>query len=390
VDVGEIDNVADWERHAEDWRRVAEASPRATVFQTWEWLRTWWEHFGAGKRLWVLAFRDPDGTAAGFAPLYLPPRPSPLRTARFLGTGVSDYGDILALPGREADVCAALWEFLAGRRAAWDWLDLQQVRPGAALDGDEGGDGGGRAPQCGLVRVRRWPGETCPHLPLPATWDEMRRRLGKKLRSNLGYYERTLNKLYAVEMRPATPETLDSDMSAFFDLHQRRWNTRWLPGAFAPRRVQGFHRAAAAALFSRGSLRLHLMLLDGEPQAALYCFQFGGRCAYYAGGFEPSLARLSVGTVLTGHAIRYAITDDAADDFDFLRGDEAYKYRWGAQDRRNRRVSVTRPGLRPALVASAGWVSLRAELSAKAWMHRRHGGRRPPPSPPGGGPATAG
>ena len=50
----------------------------------------------------VLAFVE-DKTVVGFAPLFLPADPI-LRTARLIGTGGSDYLDLLALPGTEAEV----------------------------------------------------------------------------------------------------------------------------------------------------------------------------------------------------------------------------------------------------------------------------------------------
>jgi GNAT acetyltransferase-like protein len=49
---------------------------------------------------------------------------------------------------------------------------------------------------------------------------------------------------------------------------------------------------------------------------------------YYLGGFDPAFAQLSVGMLMIDHAVRDAIRDGAV-KFDFLRGREAYKYRWG-------------------------------------------------------------
>jgi CelD/BcsL family acetyltransferase involved in cellulose biosynthesis len=43
--------------------------------------------------------------------------------------------------------------------------------------------------------------------------------------------------------------------------------------------------------------------------------------------------------ILIGHAIEEAAREGAR-DFDFLRGQEAYKYEWGAQDRWNCRRSI--------------------------------------------------
>lgn len=362
MDVREIRDAAAWGSYESAWRRVVDASPNATVFQTWEWLRTWWDHYGRHKRLRILVFLE-DKTAVGFAPLFLPGWGRGPRVARLLGAGVSDYGDLLALPGCEAEVTAALFGFFE-QKGAWDGIDLQQLRPGSvALHGLPGWRAAG-APV--------WPGENCPFVVLPPSWEAFRAGLGKKLRGNLGYYERALAKLYRVDIRMATAPTLEADMDAFFDLHQARWNRRWLPGVFARGRTQTFHQSIARRLLHRGALRLHTLSLDGEIEAALYCFQFKGRCTYYGGGFNPERARLSIGTVLTARAIRQAIEGDGATEFDFLRGDEPYKYRWGAQDRANSRLFVARGGVGPRLLQAWGRRQLQAELALKTWMHRRH------------------
>jgi CelD/BcsL family acetyltransferase involved in cellulose biosynthesis len=86
------------------------------------------------------------------------------------------------------------------------------------------------------------------------------------------------------------------------------------------------------------------------------------------------MARLSLGTVLTAHAMRHSIENDGGREFDFLRGNEGYKYRWGALDRYNARLSLTRFGVRPLLLSGGGRVSLTMEQHLKTWMHRRHGG----------------
>ena len=122
-------------------------------------------------------------------------------------------------------------------------------------------------------------------------------------------------------------------MTALFDLHQKRWNARWLPGVLGSARVQALssrHRAGVSG--ERGWLRLHLLTIDGTIRAVLYCFAYGGRTFYYLGGFAPDMGKYSLGTLLTGRAIRQAIEEGCA-EFDFLRGDEPYKYKLAARYR---------------------------------------------------------
>jgi CelD/BcsL family acetyltransferase involved in cellulose biosynthesis len=343
------------------WKMLAAASERATIFQTWEWSAAWWRHNKTGKRLVALVLEE-NGVTVGLAPLF-----RAAGVLRLVGTGGSDYLDLLALPGKEAVVAEGVAQWLQSNRHRWLWADLQQVPPESVAQ---------RLPDAQL-----WQGETCPFLPLPESYEAFLKSLGKKLRQNVGYYERSMAKQHALSLRLATPETLTDDMQAFFELHQLRWRGRWMPGAFASQAARAFHTAAAESLLESGNLRLHTLRLDGQPVAALYCFHKHPTTYYYLGGFDPTLSKLSPGTVLTAKAIQHAIEADGATTFDFLRGDEGYKYRWGAQDRYNQRVSLT-PSAGPtqplgALLATSGRLALSLELELKHRMHARHGGKTP-------------
>ena len=355
-------------RLAPEWQALADSCPTATVFQTWEWNEAWWRSYGRvpGRRLCVLAWRDaPDGPLVGLAPLMMGWwYTTPLRRLTFLGAGVSDYQDLLALPGREDAVADAFYGAL-WQRGGWQIADLPQLRETSLL--------GPRPPQAdvGLNWVDA-PQEACPFLPLPETWDALLKTFGKKTRTNIGYYERALRKVYELEIGAITDEAvLDQAMTRLFDLHQRRWNQRWLPGVFGGRRVQQFHRHAARALLGREVLRLFTLTLDGEIEACLYGFAFGDRLCYYQGGFEPTLAKWSLGTVLTAHAMQAAIGEGRA-VFDFLRGDEPYKAKWTDRAQVNTRRILTRSRTPfGPLARTAQRVEHGVERRAKAWMRRK-------------------
>jgi CelD/BcsL family acetyltransferase involved in cellulose biosynthesis len=62
-----------------------------------------------------------------------------------------------------------------------------------------------------------------------------------------------------------------------------------------------------------------------------------GRAYYYGGGFDPSAAAYSPGSLVVGEAIRYAAAEGCV-EFHFLRGEEAYKRLWGCRARQNHRL----------------------------------------------------
>ncbi len=366
VTAAELRTAAEMAALQTEWQALAADCRTSTVFQTFEWNAAWWKHFGKwGRRLRLVTVRSEDGTLVGLAPLmtsfwYA----TPLRRLSFLGTGTSDYLDVLAAPGWEHDVAETLYSYLE-TAGGWQIADFQQLRVGSFLRERF-------PPPENRLTVLDVLGEACPFLPLPSDWETLLRGLGKKTRANVGYYDRALSKVYAVEIGPVTDEAeLDGELTRLFDLHARRWNQRWLPGVFAGKRIQAFHRDAARRLLAKNWLRLFFLRLDGETQASLYCFAYGDRVCYYQGGFEPTLARLSLGTVLTARAMQAAIAEKR-EVFDFLRGDEPYKEKWTSQSHPNLRRIITRPGLVvSALARQAQGLEERVERRGKAWMRRK-------------------
>jgi CelD/BcsL family acetyltransferase involved in cellulose biosynthesis len=291
----------------------------------------------------------------------------PLRRLQFIGTGVSDYLDFVLDAEAEEAALEAILDWLYINRERWDLVDLQQLSEDS--------------PTSHFWRERRLPdgllyelihGEVCPYMPLPASWEELSSRLGKKMCWNLRYYERLIRREFEVEMCALTEAELGEGIDAFFRLHTLRWRKRWLPGVLAGSRIRAFHREVAWLFAKRGWLRLHGLRLNDQLHAVLYCFVYGGKGYYYLGGFEPSLSRYSLGTVLTGFAIREAI-ELGCSEFDFLRGDEGYKSRWKCERRTNFRATAVRATTRSKASAMIACLERWLERRGKVALHNHFG-----------------
>jgi CelD/BcsL family acetyltransferase involved in cellulose biosynthesis len=352
----------------EAWDDLVERSERATIYQTWEWNEAWWEAFRRGKRLRLLLLKR-EGALVGIAPLYSSRHlGTPLRRLAFLGTGAADYLDVITTDAEADAVCAALLEHIQHSRVH-DLADLQQLRPNAYLREYAERPERAHAARRSLHLV---PMEPCPFIPLEATYEATIARLGKKMRSNIGYYDRLLTRTYEdARITLAGPEELVAGMAALFELHQKRWNARLLPGVLGGAKTQSFHARVAERFQERGWLRLHLTHADGRAVAALYCFHYRNRCYYYLGGFAPDLAKFSLGTVLTARAMRQAI-DEGCEIFDFLRGAEPYKYRWQPEEAFNARLLVQRPrSIRARALLRLNHFERFVEHRAKEFAERR-------------------
>jgi CelD/BcsL family acetyltransferase involved in cellulose biosynthesis len=296
------------------WRRAANTTP----FQSPMWLLPWWRHFGSND-LHVIAVRA-GGRLEALAPLYII-REDDESLGLLLGTGISDYLDVLttgdhatAIVGALADVDCQVW-------------DLQQLRPSSPLLQAELPDGWSDS-----IEEQ----DPCPVMSLEE--DLTSTHFRKKLR----YYRRSLERMGEVSFEEVTAANLDFLLAALFELHAARWKRRGMSGMLADDVVQDFHRQVSRAMLDAGSLRMYGLRAGERLVAVFYGFASGDTVYYYLSGYDPDLEKLSPGTLIVAHAIEQA-AGEGARSFDFLRGAEEYKYAWGAKDRVNRRRALCPP-----------------------------------------------
>jgi CelD/BcsL family acetyltransferase involved in cellulose biosynthesis len=115
-------------------------------------------------------------------------------------------------------------------------------------------------------------------------------------------------------------------METFLALHRK---SKLGKARFMDPPMERFFRAIAADLAREGWLRLWFLEADGAPLAACLCLEYGGSVGLYNSGFDPERGALSPGIVLLAHVVKDAIERGLA-RFDFLRGEEPYKYAFGA------------------------------------------------------------
>ncbi|MHB1456398.1 MAG: GNAT family N-acetyltransferase [Armatimonadota bacterium] len=365
IEISEITSQAEMSLLREEWHSLLTRCPSAAIFQTWEWIHSCMTNFGRMKRFVVLCIRN-DGDLVAIAPMEVTFMYGlPFRRLQFIGAGVSDYMDFIIAEGFEDQALNSIFGWIDTNSSRWDLLDLQQIPEGSPT-----------LEFCS--RDTSWqgkliPGEKCPYLPLAADWDAMLAIFGKKMRWNLGYYERLMRRDFQnVEISVLGEGEVAEGMAAFFDLHTKRWRKRWLPGMLADTGRQRFHKEIASECIKNGSLKLHSLRVNGQIRAILYCYIFGGRYFYYLGGFDPELSKYSLGTVLTGHAIRDAI-ENGCTEFDFLRGDEHYKSRWTKEFRANTRLVRSKTNLRSKMASSICRLEQQIESFVKHELHKRIG-----------------
>jgi CelD/BcsL family acetyltransferase involved in cellulose biosynthesis len=305
------------------WRRLAERGDN--VFSSYEWNEAWWHCFGDGRPLRVVACENAAAELSALVPLYEAVH-RPARVLRLVGHGASDeLGAIGAVAARPEAMTATRRALDADPR--WGLVILDEL-PGDCR-------GAGR-----LLAVRSSPAVTLDG----EDWSAWLAGKSRNFRQQVGKVERRLAR------RGRLRFGLGEDLTAFRALHEARWGPH--SRAFAGR--WPLHERFARAARERGWLRIHLLLIDERPVAALYNLRFAGIESCYQAGRVPALA--GAGFVLHAHAIRTAL-EDGVREYRFLRGGEPYKLRFADTDRPVHTVAYTRgaPGtaLLHVLIAAA-------------------------------------
>lgn len=303
-----------------EWRRLV-AAAGGTPFQRPEWLLPWWRHFGAGAPCLLTVRRG--GELVGLAPLYVRHDADGERVLALIGTGNSDYVDALADPVLRDDIAATMIASIVDMRAGWDRCDLTPLPAGSALL---------TAPAPAGWRAAGAQADVCPVLTLSDATHGVDASLPARFVAQLRYAARRLAREHDVRVDAADGGNARALLDDLFALHAMRWQSRGTAGVLAETRTRDFHREVATAMAEQDLLRLYVMRVNGRLAAAFYGFADATRLYYYLGGFDPAAARYSVGSLVVLHAIEAAAARGAV-DVDFLRGGEAYKYRWGAVDR---------------------------------------------------------
>jgi CelD/BcsL family acetyltransferase involved in cellulose biosynthesis len=298
-----------------------------TIFLTWQWQKIWWDFFGRESQLAIVAVRDGD-ELIGLAPLYSLPYDEGPNTLRLIGgVEVSDYLDIIVASGKEEMVYKILWEFLMHEfDYPWEIIDLHNV-PAASPTRTALPTYAKKTKQ---VQVRAQVEDVCPIISLPSGWEEYLALLNKKQRHEVRRKIRKAHKEASVRWyHVQDEEAVLTEMQDFIELHKRSAEQK---KDFMDQTMQDFFRAVASTACEQGWLRLYSLLINEVKAASMLCFDYNNSLMVYNSGYDPQLhASLSPGTVLLAHCIQDAI-HRGLKTFDFLRGDEDYKYRLGGQD----------------------------------------------------------
>jgi len=288
-----------------------------SIFVLPSWLKVWWQEFRPRAELYLRTVRQGE-KIIGIAPLMVADK-----KASFLGSvDVCDYLDFVVAPGMERDFFSVLLNDL--KQKGVTHLDLKSLRPDSTV----------LTSLVGLARDQGYevlcqPEDVSLELDLPSTWEEYLAILTAKQRHEV---RRKLRRLleagkvdhHIIEDSAAINNVMDTFLKMFTESRSDK-------AAFLTTQRESFFRSLANTMARDGLLRLGILELDSIPAAMVMCFDYNGCIYLYNSGYDPQYNSLSVGLLSKVLCIKESI-EKGKKRFDFLKGDEAYKYHLGGRE----------------------------------------------------------
>ena len=312
-----------------DWDALLPDSQLNTPFLRFGYLQHWWQTRGGGEwpadsQLAIVSAHEGE-SLIGIAPLFLYPQTNK-NTIYLLGSKeICDYLDLIVRPQHLESFTHGLIDYLSDSRfVAWDQLIFYNLL--------------GTSPTISLLEkecvLHHWQfrqefAKQSPYILLPGDWDAYLASIDKKQRHEIRRKMRRSAQNIDVKWRFCREQdTLEEDIDSFLQLMAMDVEKK----KFLTSSMQQQMRLTLRWAFEENILQLSFLEILGEKAASYFCFDHNGKILVYNSGYDPQFSQYSPGWVLLGNLLQWA-NENKRSEFDFMRGDEEYKYRFGAQDR---------------------------------------------------------
>jgi len=323
---------------ATTWNSLVKQSIADTPFSRYEYLSEWWKTLGGGE--WkqatlVLVSATENDQLVGIAPLFITEYDGQQALMLVGSIEISDYLDLIV---REDDLprfLSGLLDFLVSSLtdnwSAIDWYNIPDSSPTLAALKTES-ERRGWTYQEEVYRPT-------PYIPLNGSFDEYLSRLEKKQRHEIRRKMRRAAESGRVRFYVVDKDAnIEAELEGFFHLMIQDVNK----AMFLRDAMREQMSTTIQAAHEQGYLWLGFLEVDGVNVAASLNFDYKNKLWGYNSGVSRTHMELSPGWVLLAHTIEWCC-ENGRYEFDFMRGDEEYKYRFGGVNRFVMRVKAIKP-----------------------------------------------
>ncbi len=369
VSVCVLRSWADIDLIRKEWDELLLDGTNPSVFLSPEWQKSWFSAYHGLGELFVLAVTSESQGLIGLLPMYRASASKPfgmlrpIRVLRVVGSGSGGTSTNLGVVSRLEDcdeVARALADYLHANSREWDEIDLHFcLGEDPATQRFVGAMRRGGCTDNVLIEPHRI-------VSLAPTYTEYLASLSKKMRTEVPYEERRLERAYEVSFHRAEnhAERIASTQT-LIELNDKRWQARGEPGSFSTPEKRALAESVGARFLDLGWLDLWELRLDGRAAAIEYGFRFGDTFFPLWVAIDTDFIKFEVGSVLRAHIINHLIGLGIV-NYEFMRGRETYKLRWGATEKEYYSTTLSKPRSYLSRVRRAESIRITAEHRSRS------------------------
>src|SRR6476469_943417 len=335
-----IDDFETFHKIKKNWDFVYESDPHAQFFLSWVWLSGWLQMIAEP---WFILAAKPDthgSSYVAFLPLKLILNErdrGDFDTQLYMaGNSVADYTGFICLPGYEEEVIPAFAAYIQ-QQLVWSTFDVQNILATdprislflSSFSGDSLNFTQHRLQNVGEATDHY----IAPYVSLPDDWEQyLQNNVGVNTRQKIRRFLRKIETSDEFHITQIDAENVEDNIEILLRLWESKWKNKKGENCDG---IMNYVRSILRHCFENNCLYLPVLWKGDKPLGAIANFVDVRQKSmlFFITGRDESFKTPPPGLILNAEAIRYAI-QNGFKVYDFLRGNEEYKYSFGAKERR--------------------------------------------------------
>lgn len=351
-----IDRIEVFEAIRTNWEDIYDRDPQAQFFISWVWISKTIAEYNQSKTPWlILAAKSSSNSSdyVGFFPLTIETNDNEQGGFFFnqlspIGVTDAEYPGLLCLPEYEAETVSCLANYLQ-QQDSWSILEMSNIpqankRLSLLLSNFDAASFNTKeqSPDSYQNPLDTVKNNIIPYLTLPDSWElYLQDTVSSNTRQKIRRFLRKIENSAEFGITNVNGENLERHIEIITGFWRTSWESR--KGVKECNLILRSMALELRQLFEHNCLHLPVLWQQGKPLGAIANLVDVNKktILFLVGGRDETFKKFPSGFVLHADAIRDAI-ENGFKTYDFLMGNEAYKYSFGAQERYIQTVTVER------------------------------------------------
>ena len=292
LNIEKIQSIDVFSALGREWGALLSLSNESTFFLKWDWMFTWWEHFGSKEGLFILLIKKPSGELLGIAPFYINTKWQglPIKALSYIGSDPisSEYLDIICTYENQKKISTIIANEIIQSYQGKIEITFNHYLPNSTVQ-----------LLIEQLKTAYWQKTSLSGIrhfaKLPPQKSDFEQQCDKSLLKRLLRHKRKLmNTLQGDFIHFNQAKNVDEGLHILTELHIKRWTEQGKPGAFVSDKFKRFHQQFCHRAAEKNWLQLWVLKSGDIAVAAIYAIEFNNSCYFYQSGintqFKPNLS----------------------------------------------------------------------------------------------------